>query len=104
MRISDWSSDVCSSDLRQHTVRNSFDTNECGYYTASVVSTQFQDAVDVRDCVDRSTNVVRAQAILRHHMPREPRIRSGPLSARTLEVAEVLLGQRSEEHRVGKEG
>src|SRR3546814_5259866 len=86
MRISDWSSDVCSSDLDQRG-SNPSELRERGACDAVAIGLQGRKAGK------EQRGVVDAQIII---------LRRG--GARALILARHLQGDRSEERRVGKEG
>src|SRR3546814_13955798 len=84
MRISDWSSDVCSSDLRD--ILDPFDEH------------RIRVAVDMRD--DRAARGVARTG----QTERNTRIDDGDdAAAQRGEPADTRVGKRSEERRVGKE-
>src|SRR3546814_5100695 len=76
MRISDWSSDVCSSDL----------------------------AMKVTECTDR-VSYCGSRAYMAHRLFEDPALRSGYVPSVLDDLGSLLLlvAARSEERRVGKE-
>src|SRR3546814_14685973 len=89
MRISDWSSDVCSSDLRNEFARM---LREAGADPSTIAA--FDRLSDSIAAMRQSVSQMRMQRIDKLFAPL-PRI------VRDLEQD---LGKRSEERRVGKEG
>src|SRR3546814_12605284 len=88
MRISDWSSDVCSSDLR--------------LTRGQVLSVKTEDYVEGA----RAVGLTDFAIILRYILPNvfAPVLVQATLTIATAIIPEAALSFRSEERRVGKEG
>src|SRR3546814_15292065 len=85
MRISDWTSDVCSSDLSQFTERVDDDTHEHVH----------QGDIDDQE-VEQIQNVAISERVVQQHCNSSVRAKS--VADRSLQAI-----KRSEERRVGKE-
>src|SRR3546814_9275823 len=114
MRISDWSSDMCSSDLKQDAVvghdadRVAVQVGETGDQGLAVACLELVELAAVDHARDDLADVERAPGVLRHdavqlarRVQRLARLAHGKL--RGLAAIEVA-DQTTEERRVGKKG
>src|SRR3546814_3714720 len=107
MRISDWSSDVCSSDLAADHLLDLFDDDDCGFVVAACCHDERSALCGRRQRADRVLDLVEGRAVVRmqglareldgDHRRRAVHMRQ----QRRLDAVEVLDFQvvdRSEEH------
>src|SRR3546814_16397212 len=94
MRISDWSSDVCSSDLLQESARR--DAAGKTRLGVPVLGLEAEDVVDIEYEIEVGVIVVLVVHSLRGFGEHAPRIEAR-------HVAESRIAYRTEERRVGKE-
>src|SRR3546814_15837111 len=118
MRISDWSSDVCSSDLPRDThLRERAASGPCGLRNANIADLDGRREREELGTVDRSDRhsgaVTRAEPVLDHDFARPPgngtdqddeAEREPAENTRATADAEIGRPARREERRVGKEG
>src|SRR3546814_14202619 len=106
MRISDWSSDVCSSDLvgvPAHRTERPFQTSAHAGTTLCLVEAvglSLQIAIGLREAITLMQVVAPGRTVI----TLGPQLRIGDVARqRPFERAIALAGVRSEERRVGKE-
>src|SRR3546814_6726348 len=99
MRISDWSSDVCSSDLAFDLVAEEIDT-QAGFLAGGE---QVEDAAAHREFALVGDGIDAAEAVRDEQFGERVAVDPLPRRERRGELADAKGRERSEERRVGKE-